>query len=117
MPSLRSRPTTRPRPPIRSAAARATTPVPQATSSTAWPGATPPASTRWGAHSANRAGTNWDSYTSAASTESWNVSTVPLYATSLVGWAGRATIPGGRPGSIGQLPYFGGQGPVGILAP
>jgi hypothetical protein len=61
MPSLTSRPTTRPWPPIRSAAVRATIPVPQATSSTAWPGATPAASTRWGAQSANSAGTKLDS--------------------------------------------------------
>ena len=91
--SLRSRPTTRPRPPIRSAAVRATTPVPQATSSTAWPGATPAASTRCGAHSAKSAGTNCDSYTSAASTESWNVSTESVIACLLGRDRRRATIP------------------------
>jgi hypothetical protein len=61
MDSLRSRPTTRPAAPTRSAAVRATMPVPQATSSTASPAPTSAMSTRWGAHSANSAGTKADS--------------------------------------------------------
>ena len=47
--------------PTRSAAVRATIPVPQATSSTRWPGSTPAASHRSGAHWAKNAGTNADS--------------------------------------------------------
>ena len=56
--SLRSTPTTVPPGATRSAAVRATMPVPQATSSTRWPGATPAASHRIGAHWAKNAGTN-----------------------------------------------------------
>ena len=60
--------------PTRSAAVRATIPVPQATSSTVRPGATLATSQRIGAHWAKKAGTKADSYSSAASMGIWNVS-------------------------------------------
>jgi hypothetical protein len=55
--SLRSTPVTCAAP-ARSAATRATIPVPQATSSTVWPAPMPAASHRIGAHWAKKAGTN-----------------------------------------------------------
>src|SRR5262245_9390870 len=72
--SFRSSPTTRPRPRWTSATVRATMPVPHATSRTRWPGAAPASSVRRGAHSAKRAGTNCDSYSSAAAADSLKVS-------------------------------------------
>ena len=59
--SFTSTPTVRPPGATRSAAVRVTIPVPQATSSTRWPGATPAAWHRIGAHWAKKAGTNADS--------------------------------------------------------
>jgi hypothetical protein len=95
---------------------RATIPVPQATSSTAWPGAIPATSTRWRAHSAKRAGTKLDSYTSAASTESWKVST-ELVIANLLGRAFRPTIAPATARSMGQLPHFRGRVGLPYLAP
>ena len=81
MASLRSSPTTRPGWATRSAATRATMPVPHATSSTRLPAVTPPASTRCGANPANSVGTNAASYISATSAEIWKVSVLVMAAT------------------------------------
>ena len=76
--SLRSSPITVPPGRTRSAAVRATIPVPHATSSMRSPERTPIASSNRGAHSANRAGTNVASYTSAASIGIWKRSCVVI---------------------------------------
>ena len=57
MASFRSTPTTRPAGATRPAAVRATMPVPQATSSTSWPGPTSAAAHSNGAHWAKKPGT------------------------------------------------------------